>query len=163
MSFLNFLAKNKTLIVLAAINVLLLVLFKHFQGSYEILDEKFFYLKSEIQPLLIGLGEDGRAAYQRVNYTDFAFIVAYTLFLCGMYTAFFKEMAKTLLVIPALLAIVDLTETSIVFYILKTFPEIHNGAEYALMFLTPAKWLLALSAMLVVVNGYLVNLYLKKS
>lgn len=163
MSFLNFLSKNQTLLVLGVINALLIILIGHFKGSYETLDSKFFYLKSEIQPLLTGLGDEGRAAYLRVNITDFTFIIAYTLFLFGVYTAFFKEVAGGLLIIPSLLAMADICETSIIFYLIKTFPEIHNGAEYALMFLTPMKWLMALSSLLVVVNGYFVNIYIKKS
>lgn len=163
MSFLNFLSKNKVLVVLGIINVVLMVLIGHFKGHYEILDTKFFYLKSEIQPLLMSLGEDGRAAYHRVNVTDFGFIIAYTLFLFGAYTAFFKEAAASLIIVPILLALSDLLETSAVFYLLKTFPETHDKIEWFLMFCTPIKWLLTLSSLLVVVNGYFVNLYMKKT
>ncbi|MES2769466.1 MAG: hypothetical protein V4596_10010 [Bdellovibrionota bacterium] len=163
MKFFEILAKNKTLYVLGGISLLLVVAIGYTKGEYDILDSKFFYLKSEIQPLLISLGEEGRANYIRINYLDYMFMTTYTLFFFGMYFAFFKNLATTLILIPALLLIADFIETSSIHYLLRIFPEIHNGLEYTLMFLTPAKWMLALSTLLVIVNGYFVNLYIKKS
>ncbi len=163
MKFFEFLAKNKTLYVLGGISLLLVVAISYTKGEYDILDLKFFYLKSEIQPLLISLGEEGRATYIRINYLDYMFMTTYTLFFFGMYFAFFKNLATTLILIPALLLMADFVETSSIHYLLRVFPESHNGLEYTLMFLTPAKWMLALSTLLVIVNGYFVNLYIKKS
>lgn len=163
MRLFEFLAKNKTLYILGGICVLLIVLIGKLKGNLEILDAKFFYLKSEIQPILIGMGDEGRATYLQINYADFLFMIAYTFFFYGMYFAFFKDLAKTLIIIPTLLLLADFSETSAIHYILRTFPEMHNGLEYFLMVITPVKWLLALSSLLVIVNGYFVNLYMKSS
>lgn len=163
MKLLNILAQKKFLIALAVVNVLIILILGYLKGNIQTLDTKFLYMKSEIQPLFMTLGEEGRAQYIKVNIADFCFIFFYTLFLLGMYVAFFKDLAKSLIVIPILLAAADFVETSTIFYLLNKFPESHNGLEYMLMFLTPAKWMLALSALLVIVNGYFVNLYMKKS
>jgi len=163
MKLFEFLAKNTTLYALAGICNLLIIAIGRLKGNLEIFDAKFFYLKSEIQPILVAMGEEGRQTYLKVNYVDFAFMIFYTLFFYGMYFAFFRSIAKTLIIIPTLLLFADLAETSSIHYILRTFPEIHNGLEYFLMFITPTKWMLALSSLLVIVNGYFVNLYMKKS
>lgn len=163
MNLLNFLSRNKVLYVLGGLCVLLILAIGRQKAGIEILDTKFFYLKSEIQPIFATLGEEGRARYMMINIIDFGFITTYTLFFFGVYAAFFKELAKSLILIPTLLALVDTVETSVIYYLLSVYPEVHNGAEYLLMFLTPLKWLLALSALLVIVNGYFVNLYIKKS
>jgi hypothetical protein len=163
MKALEVLSKNKILYALGTLAILLIAAISHFKGSMEILDTKFFYLKSEVQPLLTSLGEVGRVRYQKINTLDFLFIATYTLFLCGAYFAFFKDIAKVLILVPLLLCLADLTETSAVFYILKTFPQSHDGVEYLLMFVTPLKWILALSSLLIIVNGYFVNLYMKKT
>lgn len=163
MKLFDFLAKNKTLYVLGGICILLLFVIGRLKGNLEIFDSKFFFLKSEIQPILVALGEEGRETYLKINYVDFIFMTFYTLFFYGMYFSFFKSIAKTLILIPTLLMFADIAETSVIHYMLRTFPEVHNGLEYFLMFVTPAKWMLALSSLLVIVNGYFVNLYMKKS
>lgn len=158
----NFLSNKKTLYALAFLNVVFIVVIGFLKGDLEILDSKFFYLKSEIQPLLTSLGDDGRSTYMKINIVDFGFMFAYTLFFVGAYFAFFKDMAKVLIFIPLLLWMSDVAETSAIFYLLQKFPITNDGVEYFLMFITPLKWVLALSSLLVIVNGYFVNLYIKK-
>lgn len=159
--FFELLSKNKSLYILGAICLALIFLIGFVKGDVDILDTKFFYLKSEIQILFASIGEEGRAVYQKINIIDFIFIAAYKLFFIGMYFAFFKEIANTLIAIPILLSLVDAIETSIIFYLLQIYPETVAGLEFALVFLTPLKWLLALSSLLIIVNGYFVNLYIK--
>lgn len=159
---LNFLSKNKILYALGFLCLFFVFCIFKLKSGMDILDTKFFYLKSEIQPLFLSLGDEGRSKYLTINILDFGFITTYTLFFYGMYAVFFKNLAKSLIIIPTLLCLADTIETSIIFYLLKTYPETHNTAEFALMFLTPLKWLLALSSLLVIVNGYFVNLYIKK-
>jgi len=85
MKLFEFLAKNKTLYALAGICILLIIAIGRLKGNLEIFDAKFFYLKSEIQPILEAMGEEGRQTYLKVNYVDFAFMIFYTLFFYGMY------------------------------------------------------------------------------
>ncbi len=160
---LEILSNMKMIVLLAvATGALALVIF-FIKGDLQILDTKFFYLKSEIQPLFMLLGEDGRQVYQKINLIDFAFMISYTLLFIGIYFSFFKNLAKSLIAVPLSLFLVDVVETSIIYHLLNIFPETHNGLEYALMLLTPFKWMLALSALLVVINGYFVNLYIRNS
>ena len=77
---LNFLSKNRILYVLGLLCLVLIFVIFKLKTGIEILDTKFFYLKSEIQPLFATLGEEGRATYQNINIVDFFFITVYTLF-----------------------------------------------------------------------------------
>ncbi len=163
MKFIDSLAKTQALVLLGLIGLACLGTIWFLKGDIDILDAKFFYLKSEIQILFHSLGEEGRLTYRQINLIDFVFISVYTLFFIGMYTAFFKEMAKVLLIIPILLSVADFTETSLIYFLLNEYPQSHSGLETLLMLTTPLKWVLALSTLLVVVNGYFVNLYMKKS
>jgi multisubunit Na+/H+ antiporter MnhC subunit len=163
MEFIKFLSNRKTIYILAALCFLLLGVLFHLKGNLEILDTKFFYLKSEIQPIFTSMGEEGRTTYMKINMVDFCLIITYTLFFIGTYFAFFKQMAQMLIAIPVLLSTINIVETSTIYWLLRTFPQAHDGAEYLLMFVTPLKWILVLSSLLVFVNGYLVNLYMKKT
>lgn len=163
MKLLKLLSQSKVIALLVLINIGFLVAIHIVRNSYPILDIKFFYMKSEIQSLFMFLGEEGRATYIKVNFLDFGFILSYTLLFLGVYFAFFKDLAKSLIIVPICLALADLSETSIICYLLNFFPETKERLEYALVLLTPLKWMLALSSLMVVINGYFVNLYIKKS
>jgi hypothetical protein len=154
------LGNKKAFTILSLISLLLLITIFIVGKGYPTFDQKFFYLKSEIRPLLDNLGEPGRACYHLVNMTDFAFIIAYGLWFASAYFLFFKEQAQTLLIVPAMTVLFDLIETSIVAVLLKNYPTPYPQLETLMMIATPVKWFFAIASILIVANGYLIKKYL---
>jgi len=66
------------------------------------------------------------------------------------------------MVIPTILSFADTAETSAIWYLLKHYPEQYPKLETVMMIATPFKWFMGLTAVLVFVNGYVVNWYLKQ-
>ncbi len=149
-------------LIISAVAMLSLILVK---GDLETLDSKFFYLKSFIDPFFESIGEDGRQRYVYVNIVDFIFIGSFTMTLVEVYKEFYAkdEMYKAFLWIPILYCLVDSVETGIILYINQSFPIVNETLKIALMIATPAKWFFVLSSLLIIVNGYLLKLYLQKT
>lgn len=146
------------------VSIIFLFLIFYVKGNLEILDINIFYSKSFIDSVFEALGPEGRATYSLINILDFFFIFSITATLVSAYKMFFKkdDLYKSLLWVPVIFCIADHTETGIVFYLIKIYPETSKSLKTLLVIATPVKWFFALSSALVLVNGYLLQLYIKK-
>jgi len=70
------LSEKKTLMILAVITLAVFALMMYIKGSLQIFDQKLFYSKDQIRPMLDLMGADGRATYRYVNALDFIFFAA---------------------------------------------------------------------------------------
>ncbi len=157
------LRRKKTFLFFAIASLVLLAAMGIMRGSMSILDQKFFYMADEARALIESIGDGGRKRYVVINVLDFMFMFFYTGFFFSCYAKFFsnKEHAKVLMILPLMLYIADMLETSMIFYVLWTHPVEPPYLVSFLVLLTPFKWFLALATILVVVNGYVLSKLIK--
>jgi hypothetical protein len=147
---------------LSAINIALITAIFIVKGNIHILDVRMFYSPADADLFFLTLTEGEKSSYLIVNAIDFIFMSFYTLWFIEVYKICFEKEGyyKHLIFIPLCLCLVDSVETSILMYFNLSYPNVADVWKWVLVVATPLKWFFALSSFLVIVNGYLLKLYL---
>ena len=113
-----------------------------------------------VQERFLIYGEAGRSLYARAALSlDVVYPLAYsTFFACLIIMGAVSSRAKYLVIVPILVALLDLGENISIYFLLTNFPDITNAQIARSSTLTVAKWWMAVLMLLVAFGQLFVRL-----
>ncbi|PZX55754.1 hypothetical protein [Algoriphagus chordae] len=153
--------KPAILLALAATFILMNLLLNILMPKGLALDLRFAYSANEAYAALENMGEKLREQYLIVIWTvDMPYILVYFLLLTGIFRKLLT--GKNILILPLVVAMLDLMENLLVSGLILSFPTEHIFLGYLASFFTSSKWLFVGACLVYILLG-LLRKYLPKS
>ncbi len=130
-----------------------------FDPSFRLPDMRFHYSGKSLKPVLERIGEEGRKAYKRFLLLDFIFITCFLITMLVITNAgFVSNPVRILLTITAVLrAVLDVTENTLLLFMLNKYPEFNEKAAVICSWSTTVKFIMLYSWLLLLAIQFVIH------
>ncbi|MEB2777584.1 hypothetical protein SYJ56_19870 [Algoriphagus sp. D3-2-R+10] len=157
----KFLDKPSNLVILFALFLFFNFLLISFISPYQVLDLRFAYSANEAFKVIKNMGESMRGKYLFVIWAlDSPYMIVYLLLLIGLIRKLWKQ--KKFLILPFIIAGLDLFENIMVSSLLLSFPFESKLLGYFASFFTTTKWLCVGVCVVFLIVGLVRNYVFRK-